>query len=186
MSLHLIIPSWLPGWGIFYRPSIPSSEGRMAAKRREESEEGSVNSHKVTVFLSPSHPPFLLKYYHQPLHFIHHLPVFLPQIFSLLIQKWSCMWQLNGLILLHIQSPKFSLSSKTLSSKPGWGRVDEKGWALRPEGSGEQGLHWQFWSWSRAADVRTKLPQMSSPIHNVAHRWVLITRLSHLVTSCVS
>lgn len=52
----------------------------MAAKRREDSEEGSVNSHKAIVFLSPSHPPFLLKYYHQPLHFMHHLSVFLPQI----------------------------------------------------------------------------------------------------------
>lgn len=38
----------------------------------------------------------------------------------------------------------------------------------------------------QAADMRTQLPQLSNPIRNAAHRWVLITRLSHLVASYFS
>lgn len=38
----------------------------------------------------------------------------------------------------------------------------------------------------QAADTRTQLPQLSNPVRNAAHRWLLITWLSHLVASYFS
>lgn len=47
---------------------------------------------------------------------------------------------------------------------------EKKGCGVRLEESRKQGPHWQFLSWSRAADMRTKFPQTSNPIYNIAHR----------------